>query len=191
MRAFVAVELPEDARAALARWQSRLKAAGADVAWTAPEHLHVTMRFLGEIDDVQRAAVERCASAAAEPVAPFDAALSAPGAFPSIRRPRVVWMGIGQGADALAQVAGALERGLAAAGIAPEDRGFVAHVTLGRVRSPRGVGRLAAPLEAPGWSPPAPFRIDHLTLFQSRLSSAGPTYTALRRFPFKNPGTQY
>ena len=190
MRAFVAVELPDEARAALARWQSQLKAAGADVAWTAPENLHVTMRFLGEIDDAQRQAVERCAEAAAAPAAPFDAALSEPGAFPSTRRPRVLWMGIGQGAEALTQVAGALERGIAASGFAAEDRGFVAHVTLGRARSPRGLSRLAARLEAPGWSSPAPFRVDHLTLFQSRLSSAGPAYTALTRIPFGRPAAR-
>lgn len=183
MRAFVAVELPADVRARIGAFQDQLAACGADVKWTEPPNLHVTVRFLGEIDAAQQSAIEALLRRVTAPRAPIEVLLSELGAFPSVRRPRVVWLGISRGREALAEVAAELERGLGACGIAPEDRPFAAHVTLGRVRSSRGLGRLVERLGLGGWVPPPPFAADHLTFFQSCLSSAGPTYTLILRAP--------
>ncbi|MBI4322660.1 MAG: RNA 2',3'-cyclic phosphodiesterase [Candidatus Omnitrophica bacterium] len=181
MRAFLAVELPDNVREAVVAVQRAL--AGDGVKWVEPENLHVTMRFLGEITEVQRQAIESLLLKVAGSRAPIDAALSAVGTFPERGMPRVIWVGIGQGAEQLSRLAEEIERGLAALSISNEERRFVAHVTLGRVRSPTAGDVLRRRLTQIRWTPPAPFWIERVTLFQSTLGGAGPVYTALGRFP--------
>ncbi len=184
MRAFIALELPDSVRATLQSYQRQLIATGADVKWVEAENLHVTMRFLGEISVEQFAAVDELARRIAGGTRTFDVRLSQPGAFPSIRAPRVVWMGIADGAETLSSVVRDLEVGLGTIGISGEERAFVPHVTLGRVRSPRGRRQLVDGIEQADWRAPEPFRADALTLFESRISSGGPAYSVVSRAPF-------
>jgi 2'-5' RNA ligase len=83
----------------------------------------------------------------------------------------------------LSALVAALEPSVVAIGVPTEERPFAAHVTLGRVRNGRGLGRLVERLQQTAWTPPPAFRVEHVTLFESRLSSAGPTYTPLLRAP--------
>jgi 2'-5' RNA ligase len=183
MRAFLAVELPSDVRAGLEAVQRELRQAGADVKWTDAPNLHVTMRFLGEVSDAQVEQVQRLASQAAAGRGAIQARISGLGAFPSMASPRIVWAGIDQGAEALARLASALEAGCRAAGLPAEDRPIAAHVTLGRIRSPRGLSELVRALQDSRQVAPAPFTVDRVILFESRLSSAGSTYRSLATFP--------
>ncbi len=188
MRTFIAVELPEPIRAALTDVSARLAESQADVKWVEAQNLHVTMRFLGEMSEKPLEAIRARLEAIGRATPACEAQLSAPGAFPSMRSPRVIWMGIGAGAEALARVAAQIEEELRVLGVAPEARAFVAHVTLGRVRSSRLLDQLSSRLTEASWSPPGPFVVDHVTLFESRLSSAGPAYVPLARLPLT--GTQ-
>src|SRR5690349_20746137 len=96
------------------------------------------MRFLGEIgEDGLRRVTEAAREAAAE-IPRFEAELGGAGAFPNARRARVIWLGMRSGAEPLTGLAGALERALDQRGFAPDGRKFAAHLTLGRVRDPRG-----------------------------------------------------
>lgn len=183
MRAFIAVELPLNVRDAVVSVQRAFAGAGSDVKWVEAENIHLTMRFLGEITEVQRQAIGSLLAEVARSRAPIEAALSEVGTFPERGMPRVIWVGIGQGADQLSRMAEEIERGLAALSIPSEERRFVAHVTLGRVRAPRAGGAVQRRLTQIRWTPPAPFRIERVTLFQSTLGRAGPVYTALGRFP--------
>lgn len=189
MRAFIAVELPETMRKTLAALQAHLAQAKADVKWVEQGHLHVTMRFLGEITEEQRQAIEQLLSKIAASRPPIRAHLSQLGAFPSSGSPRVMWVGIGEGQEALGRIAGELESGLAALHLPTEDRAFVAHVTLGRTRSPKNLSQLATLLNETVWTPPEAFVITHLTFFQSTLSSSGPIYTILAKPPFSRGGS--
>lgn len=181
MRAFIAVELPIHVRDAAVSVQQAL--GGGGIKWVEPEHVHVTMRFLGEITEAQRQAIGLLLAEVARSRAPIEAVLSEVGTFPERGMPRVIWVGIGQGADQLSRLAEEIERGLASLSIPKEERRFVAHVTLGRVRSPRAGDALRRRLTQIRWIPPAPFRIEHVTLFQSTLGRTGPVYTTLGRFP--------
>lgn len=183
MRAFIAIELPATIRAELAALQRELATTGAEVKWVEADNLHVTMRFLGEITQAQRQTIESLLLEVARGRAPIDAALSEVGTFPERGIPRVIWVGIGQGADQLSRLAQEIERGLAALSIPNEERRFTAHVTLGRVRAPRAGEVIRQRLTQIRWTPPAPFRIECVTLFQSTLGHTGPVYTALGRFP--------
>lgn len=183
MRAFIAVTLPDDIRASLSAVQGQLAASAADVKWVAGDALHVTLKFLGEITDGQRQAVEDMLRHVAGGVAPFEMRLAGVGAFPSVAAPRVVWVGIVEGREALSQLADAIEREREPLRLPGERRPFAAHVTLGRVRSPTRRQVLTEQLRAAAWHPPAPWRVTSLALYQSTLTPSGPTYTVLATIP--------
>ena len=189
MRAFLAVELPSHARHELARLQDQLRDSRADVKWVEKDNLHLTLRFLGDIDERERQRVESASQLAAAAMSPVTVTLSSLGAFPSVSAPRVVWVGLGDGAESLAQLAAQIEAQLAKAGFPKADKPFSAHITLGRVRSPRNRLELVRTINDVVWTPPASFVVDHVTLFRSDLGSAGPTYSILREFPFSGKST--
>jgi 2'-5' RNA ligase len=153
------------------------------MTWVAPERLHVTLRFIGDADEAQAAAI---AAALAPPLRlpPFDATFDRIGVFPPTGPPRVLWVGVGAGHERLIEVERGVSERLASCGIPPEPRAYSPHLTLARVRHP--VGLRSRDLVADG--PAGPFgtaRVDAITLFQSRLSPAGPLYAPLQRTPLQ------
>lgn len=185
MRLFVAVPLADDVCAAVLECIDRLRrdaarrAPASRLSWNARERLHVTVRFIGAVDDDTAA---RVAGVLRPPLdlPPFDAFVEGVGAFPPAGPPRVVWAGIGGGADRLGDVERVVGDRLAAAGIAREDRPYRPHVTLARVRDAAGLRRR-------GWLDGCAdvsfgtTRVDAITLFESRPSPKGPTYVPLQR----------
>jgi 2'-5' RNA ligase len=188
-RAFVAIPLPEDVRERLAALQERLRPARADVKWVEPGLMHVTLRFLGDLADGARPALEAGLRAAATGAAPIDLEARGLGAFPASGAPRVVWAGLAEREPGrLAALASAVEGAAAAAGFPPETRPFTAHVTLGRAKSPRNAAALRALLAGAGGDAGAgAFRMEAFVLYRSDLSPQGPTYTAVERFPLGKP----
>ena len=187
MRAFIAVDVPDEARQSLAVLQRELAASGADVKWVAPEQLHLTLKFLGEITEEQRGAMEAALARIGQQEAAFEMRLAGTGAFPSVTAPRVVWVDVVEGQEPLARIAARLNEEGARRGIEAEGRPFAAHLTLGRVRSPKQRTALVERLRASLWQPPAPWRVESLTFYQSVLSAAGPTYTVLADVPLLSP----
>ncbi|HZP42828.1 MAG TPA: RNA 2',3'-cyclic phosphodiesterase [Candidatus Binatia bacterium] len=185
MRCFVAVDVSPDVRAALGAAQAELRAAArrADVRWAEPAQFHVTLQFLGAVSDERVPEVVAALGEPARHAAPIALAADGLGAFPSVRRPRVVWAGMGGDVAALARLAGAVGRALAPLGFEPEARGFHAHLTLGRVRSPRGIGRLATALEAARDVALGTWTAPEVVLYQSRLRPTGAVYEAVARLP--------
>ncbi len=180
MRAFIALTLPEQVRRSLTALQHQLADAGADVKWVSPEQLHVTLKFLGEIPPPAPDAVESLLGQVAAQTSSFLAAAGPVGAFPSVRAPRVIWVGLTDGREQAIRLAQAIEAaGVSAAGWKKEERPFAAHITLGRVCSPRGRAALTANMERGGWEAPPPWRVEHVTLYQSVLRSSGSQYTPL------------
>lgn len=183
MRAFIAIAPPDVLRLAFAAAQQELAASGADVAWVAPANLHVTLKFLGDITDPQREAVSRALQAIAALTAPFTVEAGGVGAFPSVHAPRVVWVGLKDAQGQLARMAGLIERETRTLAIPSEERSFSAHVTLGRVRSSRGRTALAERLGSGLFRQAAAWPVTSVTLYQSHLSSAGPSYAILADLP--------
>ncbi len=183
IRTFVAADLPNSHRDPVARCIEKLRRTGADVKWAEPENLHLTLRFLGEIDAARVARADAALRAVAAASSAFEARLSGLGCFPNARAPRVIWLGFDAGREALTGLAGAVERELAQAGFPAADKPFAPHLTLGRVRGPRGLDALKALLEGPpGTFAAEPFRVGHVTLYRSTLTPAGPVYAVLGRY---------
>lgn len=148
MRSFLAVLLPDEVRQRLAAAAADLRQRCPRVAWVRVENLHLTLRFFGSVDEGTLGRARDALAAVAETTAPFTVTLAGFGGFPAGRAPRVVWVGVATGAEALAALHARLEGALAERRIPPEGRPFHGHVTLGRARDPRGAPELAGSLAA-------------------------------------------
>ena len=185
MRCFIAVDVSEDVRAAVTAAQHDLKkaAAGADVRWTDPAAYHLTLKFLGEVAESRRDELRRALATAVAGHGPIALAAAGAGAFPTLRRPRVVWVGISQGMPELSALAGAVDRALEPLGFAREARAFSAHVTLGRVRSPKALEPLSRAIQAAERRDLGAWTGHEIVLYRSRLRPTGAVYEVLERVP--------
>jgi len=186
LRAFLAIEPPEAVRAEIAAIQERLKKTVRGVIrWVRPEGIHLTLKFFGNIPPP---AVERISAAVAARtagVAPFDLTVGTVGVFPDLNRPRVVWLGMAGEVDRLLGLQKSLDREFGALGFPREERPFRAHLTLGRIKTPKGLVGLARAVETGETATAGPFRADDLILFRSELSPQGAVYTRLAAFPLR------
>lgn len=178
-RIFVAVPLNDTLRNAVLDLQKQLEDAGAVARWTRPEQLHFTLRFLGEIPPAQVARVKVAAREATVGVAPFTIALHGLGAFPSLQRPQVVWVGVDEGKEPLLTLAGSLDRALAKQRFPTEPRGFRPHLTLARVRTRHNWAELVRALGTFKDVGLGVQEVDTMVVFESHLTPKGPLYTPL------------
>jgi 2'-5' RNA ligase len=182
MRLFVAVNLPPDVRERLGAVQDRLRRAQADVSWVRVENLHITLKFLGETEEKRLDRIRDVLAEVGRACAPFSLQVTGVGSFGG-RVPRVVWAGVSEGADCLTRLAGQVESGLARVGFAKEKRSFSAHLTLGRVRSPRNTEALLTALHEFSAEKFGTLVATEFQLMQSELRPTGSVYTMLERFP--------
>ncbi|HYL79339.1 MAG TPA: RNA 2',3'-cyclic phosphodiesterase [Candidatus Acidoferrum sp.] len=181
MRLFVAVNLPGEIRQQLASVQDRLRQAQADVSWVRPENIHVTLKFLGETDEKRLPSIRQALGDAARAGALFSMEVAGVGSFGG-RVPRVVWVGVKDGAQPLTELARRVEQALARVGFPKEKREFAAHLTLGRVRSPRNAEGLVAALHEVREARFGTIAASAFELVQSELRPSGSVYTMLERF---------
>jgi 2'-5' RNA ligase len=183
VRCFVALDLADGVREALARVVHVLREAAprADVRWVDPRGIHLTLKFLGEVPEDRLPALVAALAPAVGLAAPLALTALGVGGFPTVRRPRVVWVGVGGAVAALTALAAGVDRALEPLGFAPGGRPFAAHLTIGRVRSPRGIDRLAAALERAPSETLCAWRVDEVVLYRSHLRPTGAVYEPLRR----------
>jgi 2'-5' RNA ligase len=182
-RTFVGLPIPPDRASALGRLQASLAPDLPEVRWTDPALFHVTLAFLGDVDDTRLDAVGRAVAEGAAGFAPFELELEGVGAFPDARRPRVVWAGLaGEGLGPLDELRKAVVAALKRVRQGPEDDRFHPHITLGRLKGGRGPGPDATPVidRHRGWSA-GPFAVEEVITFASSLGPKGPSYTPLAR----------
>jgi 2'-5' RNA ligase len=175
VRSFVAATVSDGARSQTAALLAELRGmALPGVRWVGPEQMHLTLAFLGEVTQEFIEAARGALASAVAGVRAFDAQLGGLGAFPSLGRARVVWVGMKQGRDGVVHLQREVVRALAGVGYVPEARLFSLHLTLGRLREPADV----TTVEAVRFESER-FRIDRVVLFQSVLRPEGPVYTRL------------
>jgi 2'-5' RNA ligase len=181
IRSFVAVSISEVVRRQIAEVLDNLKReSGAHVRWVRPELMHLTLVFLGEVPQhfLDRVGLQLVHVAARHRV--FEVQLKGLGAFPGPSRARVVWVGTDKGRTEVCALQRDVETALSSVGYRPERRSFSPHLTIGRLRAPGDVSRVAATqFES------EPFTIDRIVLFRSVLGTGGPTYTRLSEFPLQ------
>ncbi len=179
-RAFISVDLPElDALRALGE---ELRRTGAALKIVDLGQVHLTLKFLG---DTEEALVPRIVEAMRATVAgnrPFAVRLVGTGAFPNLRRMNVVWVGM-EGAEPLVEIARRLEAGMEPLGYPREGRDFSAHVTVARVKGPRGLDDLRRVLGAHARDPFGEVLVDRVRLKKSVLTPQGPVYSTVEEVP--------
>jgi len=184
MRLFVAVPLDDAAH-------ERLAAAMADARRTADSHawrfvrsegVHLTLKFLGEVDESAVTELRTALGRAVAGAGAFDMEMHGIGAFPTPSHPRVLWAGVREGASRLAELASSVDRELTPLGFQPETRAFAAHLTLARSRDPRQARSLAGWIAAHADEPFGRLPVRAVVLFQSLLSREGSTYLPLATF---------
>lgn len=183
-RTFIAVDALDAVQIAALSAIDLLRPAAPDVKWVEPDNLHWTMQFLGDLSDQDMAEVcLRVPRAVAQHDA-FELSAEGVGAFPSIQRPRTIWLGAGQGANRLAALHSSIDDALAPLGFRRDSRQFTPHVTLGRVgrtghAGPDVAERLASLADFDG----GVMEVAEVLVYASELSREGPTYTVLARAP--------
>ncbi len=183
VRAFIAIELPDSVKSTLSQLQDNLKQSGsAPVKWVDPHSVHLTLKFLGNIEAGTVPEVTKAISEAARGIAPLRLELGEPGVFPNLRAPRVVWVGLGGETATLSVIQENIENALIPFGFSPERRAFSPHLTLGRVRersSPDERRRLGEAVASLKVDTKLSFTVDSLSLMRSRLTPEGALYSRL------------
>ncbi len=191
VRAFIAVDLPTGIREALGRTLQDLRSlAPRGVRWVRPEGIHLTLKFLGNIEAESIGAISQAMSRCATSAAPFELSLSELGAFPNLKAPRVIWLGL-EGTpdgnlDGLLSLQRGLEDEMEALGHARERRSFNPHLTLGRIRETMSATqrrRIGASLAGAPMNIKMELPVKEIALIQSILSSTGAMYTQLFSTP--------
>jgi 2'-5' RNA ligase len=182
LRTFIALPLPKSVRDRLIDLQERLAATGAEVKWVEPENLHVTLLFLGEVDERDVTDVCRIVKDVCSAHESFAVHVETVGCFPNVRRPRVVWVGVGEGSQELCVIHDALEPPLLKLGCyRREERQYTPHITLGRVKGERaGTALLPALEKVSNWRA-GETRATEIHVLSSELTSQGPFYAVLSR----------
>jgi 2'-5' RNA ligase len=187
VRAFIAIELPDTVRALLADLQrSLMRAQNAPVKWVAPEAIHLTLKFLGNVESAKIPAIEDAANSATAGSKPFRLETANPGVFPNLRSPRVVWVGLVGDIASLLALQEQVEHALAPLGFPPEGRPFSPHLTLGRVRENASPGErrlLGEALQSLQTNQAASFEVRSISLMRSTLTRAGAMHSCLASTP--------
>jgi 2'-5' RNA ligase len=185
IRAFVAIPLGEAERAAVAAVIDRWRPLGGPVAWVPAGNLHLTLKFLGRQTEERLAVAEAALEGALAPGAPFEAALHGVGAFPGLERPRILWVGVAQGALELRGLQARVETALAEAGFPRDERAWHPHLTIGRIHDERRWRRESGPALRRAITQAAAtrfgtLRVSEVVLMRSDLSPRGARYTVRR-----------
>ncbi len=185
IRCFLAADLADELAAAVAPVISQLALITDSVKWVAAEDLHLTLKFFGEIDELETYEVAKAVTQVVGGLPEFEICLSGIAAFPAVDRPRTIWAGVTDGSDTLLDVQAQIDESLQRLGFPRERRQFHPHLTLGRVRHKSQQEELSAALRELAGYECGRAQIGELVLFRSELFRTGPQYTVLATCPFE------
>jgi len=183
---FVAAELPEPVRDSLAQAQQKLRPILGSMRWASPGSMHLTIRFLGEMDEVQTGALSAALKTSLKPPAApgCDVHVRGLGVFPQVKRPRILWAGlVDEPPGSLARLHAAVELAVSAAGLPAEDRPFHPHLTLARAGEGRPPAALPVVLADMKDVDLGHFRVDALRLLRSVLKPSGAQHHLVEEYP--------
>jgi len=187
IRAFIAIKIPDEIKSKFGEVQRKLRVPGADVRWVKPGNAHITLQFLGDTPVEKIEPIESALSRVATSHRPFDITITGLGVFPSLKRPRVIWIGIVEGANPLISLQASVVEEMTNLGYESEKRAYSPHITLGRVKSAKNVDKLISSLEAAREFRAGNFRATEIHLIRSILSSEGPSYSTIFSAPLLAP----
>jgi 2'-5' RNA ligase len=181
-RLFIAIDLPLELKEKIYEYELELKKIiERGVKWVELENIHITLRFLGETDEEKIIDIEKIMDSMSANFYPFLISIGGLGAFPNLKNPRVIWIGIGKGENELRELSDKLETKIRKLGFRKEEREFSPHLTIGRVKE-----KINLKDEIMNFNiPDIMFLSEELTLFESKLTPSGPIYTTVYKSKFK------
>ena len=181
VRTFIAAEISGEVHACATKAIEHLSNCNADIKWVRPSDMHLTIKFLGDVDYTGLSDVCRSLERAVADFEPIEVECGGLGAFPRLERPRTIWLGIDDSEKRLAQLVGAVEDAMADIRFRRESRPFQPHLTLGRLRNGQHSEALAEQIRNGEFTLRGGLVIDELVVFSSELAREGPTYTTIGR----------
>jgi len=173
---FISVELPDDVKNKIDLLVTELEKSTAQVKWVAAKNLHITLKFLGWVEEKDLEKIIGLTRQSVADTGSFKAAFGGIGTFPEGKSPRVVWVGTEEGGDGLCGLANRLEKNLSDAGFRSEEREFKPHLTIGRVKERKGVDDLKIRISKLGNSKFGEMTVDKIHIMKSTLTPKGPIY---------------
>ena len=189
IRSFIAIDFPDETRKALEDIQRELKQCRAGVRWVKPSSIHLTLKFLGNIQPAQVEDIARAVAQEIRDQPPITLRPAGLGAFPSRRKPRVIWIGMEGEVQRLNGIQARIENALESFGFVREKRGFRPHLTIGRVKDRRRLQSLVDAMATLDMEPFNSFDADEIILYKSDLRPTGAIYTKLHRMPLAAPAS--
>ena len=184
IRTFIAIELPEKILTPIRQVQGHLRDYGFKIRWVPPTNIHLTLKFLGDIDASEIEKIGQTILKSVEAYEPLSLGAKGIGVFPGLKNPRVVWVGVFGMVDPLTKLHQSLQENLELVGFPKEKRRFKTHLTLGRIKSKVPRGRLLDAIQKYQGFQTEAFVADRITLFKSDLKPSGAIYTRLKHIPF-------
>lgn len=184
LRTFLAVELDAPVRDRAETLMGQFRGVAADVKWVERQNLHLTLKFLGDVPTTDMPQIIQAVTQAVAETNPFELEIHGAGAFPDLRRPRTIWLGVREGDEPMRVLHRQVESALKKLHYPPEGRKFTAHLTIGRVRGGgptlADLGRL---LQEHADTPLGRTSVEEVVVFTSHLDRSGPIYEAIGRAP--------
>lgn len=183
VRTFVAILLDDSLRKSITEIIGKLSTSKAKVKWVEPENVHVTLKFLGDVEEERLPEVYAACERAAAGVGPINLEMRSIDCFPNRKNPRIVWLGVERGAEAVKRLQGRVESELAQIGFSADDKQFRAHLTIGRVKGKERLSMLGRLLDKEKNVLIGSMRAEKVSVMKSKLLPSGPEYTELKAIP--------
>ena len=177
MRLFIAIELPPQIKQGIAKVQEGLRKAGANAGWTRPEGIHLTLKFLGEVPELKVKEILQALSGAAQGFGNLNLDVAGAGAFPNMKTPRVLWLGVTGDVEKLGLLQAVVEDAMVKLGFEQEERKFSPHLTLARIKFPKPRDNWQQKIESIEDVKLGGFEADRVSLMKSELKREGAVYT--------------
>ncbi|MDO8885430.1 RNA 2',3'-cyclic phosphodiesterase [Candidatus Oleimmundimicrobium sp.] len=184
LRLFVALELPSHLKHEMAWFKNETHKEIKDVKWVSEENLHITLKFLGNCEEELLPEIESGLKNSLKKFSPFDFYINGLGVFPSIKRARVLWVGIKSGGENIVKLQQAIEENFAKIGFAKDEKIFFPHITFARLKNLYNVEKFFEKIEAKGFSE-SRVEVSNISLLRSSLMSQGPVYEKILELKLK------
>ena len=181
MRTFIAIKAADEIKQRIIEIQNELKSINADIRWIKLENIHMTLKFLGEVEDSRIIEVCSIVEDAVKTTEKFELSIETSGVFPGQGLPKVIWIGVLEGLEFLAKSYRSLEESLYRAGFEKEKRNFSAHLTIGRISSARNIKNLLQKLETLKSVRLGRMAVKAVFIMRSDLTPKGPEYSVIKK----------